>query len=132
MELLMATINVYEQIGYNIRQKRKKLGLTQGELSCKVFMSRPSIVLLESGKQKTTIENIYRFAEVLDCNVSDIFPSYYRIQEQEESIIDSVINTIGGKVEGKPISALNFLQRIRILVSKEKKLNRMVEALKGL
>lgn len=59
------------QIGHNIRERRKELGLTQGDLAKDLF-SVQSISLIERGKLKVSPEKLATLAERLHCSVDDL------------------------------------------------------------
>lgn len=65
---------IYEEIGQRIRKLRKSRHLTQSQLAEKVKMSRPSISLIESGKQKTSIKRLYLFNTALECSIYLLLP----------------------------------------------------------
>ena len=60
------------QIGHKIKTKRRKLGITQADLSKKLSISPSYLNLMESGKRKINVDLILKIAEELNVDVSDI------------------------------------------------------------
>ena len=60
------------QIGHKIKAKRKKLGITQANLSKKLFISPTYLNLMESGKRKINVDLLLKIADELNVNISDI------------------------------------------------------------
>ena len=60
------------QIGYKIRTKRRKLGITQASLSKKVSISPSYLNLIESGKRKVNVDLLLKLANELNIEISDI------------------------------------------------------------
>lgn len=50
---------IYEFIGNRIRETRRKKGLSQDDLAKLSHLERPSIVLIERGRQKLPIDRLY-------------------------------------------------------------------------
>jgi len=66
----MTQINL--QIGYKIRTKRRKLGVTQVNLSKKLSISPSYLNLIESGKRKVNVDLLLKLANELNIEISDI------------------------------------------------------------
>ena len=61
------------EIGKNIRELRKKKGLTQDELAKKLFVTRQTISNYENGSTKPDPDMITRLAEALDTDANAMF-----------------------------------------------------------
>jgi len=61
-----------QQISHKIKTKRRKLGITQANLSKKLFISPTYLNLMESGKRKINLDMLVKIASELNINVSDI------------------------------------------------------------
>ena len=61
-----------QQIGHRIKIKRKKLGITQADLSKKLSISPTYLNLMESGKRKIDLDLLLKMAKELNVDVSDI------------------------------------------------------------
>ena len=66
----MTQINL--QIGHKIRIKRRKLGVTQANLSKKLSISPSYLNLIESGKRKVNVDLLLKLANELNIEISDI------------------------------------------------------------
>ena len=60
------------QIGNKIKTKRRKLGITQVDLSKKLSISPSYLNLMESGKRKINMDLLLKMASELNVDVSDI------------------------------------------------------------
>ena len=60
------------QIGHKIRTKRRKLGITQIDLSKKLSISASYLNLIESGKRKVNVDLLLKLANELNIEISDI------------------------------------------------------------
>ncbi len=60
------------QIGHKIKTKRRKLEITQAELSKKLLISPSYLNLMESGKRKISLDLLVKMASELNVEVSDI------------------------------------------------------------
>lgn len=56
----------YAAIGGRIREARKNVGLTQAELGEILDLSQPAINTIESGRVSLTLDNLFKFSEVLE------------------------------------------------------------------
>lgn len=60
--------------GLKLRQQRKKAGITQNELAEKAGVTRIYIGLIERGETSITLEKVYRLADALGCQLTDLLP----------------------------------------------------------
>ena len=63
---------INQQIGHKIKAQRKKIGITQADLSKKLYISPTYLNLMESGKRKIDLDLLLKIAEQLNVDVSDI------------------------------------------------------------
>jgi len=76
------------QIGRNIRERRKQLGLTQSDLAQGLF-SVQSISLIERGKLKINPETLATLASRLRCEVDDLL----LMHDLQEDWLDELLRT---------------------------------------
>ena len=60
------------QIGYKIKTKRRKLGISQTDMSKKLSISASYLNLIESGKRKINVDLLLKLADELGIEISDI------------------------------------------------------------
>jgi len=60
------------QIGYKIKTKRRKMGITQADLSKKISISPSYLNLIESGKRKVNVDLLLKLTSELNIEISDI------------------------------------------------------------
>jgi len=63
---------INQQIGHKIKAKRKKLGITQVDLSKRLSISPTYLNLMESGKRKIDLDLLLKISNILNLDASDI------------------------------------------------------------
>ena len=63
---------INQQIGHRIKTKRRKIGITQAELSKKLSISPSYLNLMESGKRKINLDLLLKISNELNLEISDI------------------------------------------------------------
>ncbi|MER3384915.1 helix-turn-helix domain-containing protein [Pectobacterium aroidearum] len=58
-----------EEVGARIFERRKMLGITQGDVAEKLQVSSAAISLWEKGKAIPTSEKLYNLADILQCEI---------------------------------------------------------------
>lgn len=61
-------------LGTMILARRKKVGLTQHELSAKCGLGRAQIANIEGGRSDIPTKTLIKIAEALDCRPGDLLP----------------------------------------------------------
>lgn len=87
---------VYYKIGTIIRRIRKELGMTQADLARKVGLKRPSMVLIEKGKQRLSVYRLYRIAWAMNVSHKKLLPKVSR-NEMKNYEIDRIYNSLARK-----------------------------------
>ncbi len=62
------------EFGKNLRQLRTEQQLSQQELADSTGLSRVYIGEIERGAKNITLEKVYLFARVLNCNLDKLLP----------------------------------------------------------
>ncbi len=75
-------------IGENVRQLRRKLGLTQKVLAKKLGMNRSSLVQIERGKRKVSVEELIKFAYMMNVGVDQLINPDLKPEEVIEPAIE--------------------------------------------
>lgn len=76
---------LYSILGARLKQRRIRLGLTQGDLADMVSISRTSIANIEQGRQRLPIHVLIELSISLQSNVSDFIPNSEELLDQSES-----------------------------------------------
>ena len=63
---------INQQIGHKIKTQRRKLGITQADLSKRLSISPAYLNLMESGKRKIDFDLLLKIANEIKVNVLDI------------------------------------------------------------
>ena len=97
---------IYKEIGKRIQKYRILSGLTQESLATQMGLTRTSVVHIENGNQRLTIDKLYKISEILNVNIDKLLPkiedkgpldsvSKERISEKTQKQIISLIKTKG-------------------------------------
>lgn len=68
-------MKLYESIGNNIRCIRKQRGMHHNEVAEAIGVTRASVVNIEKGRQRISIDKLLKLCELFGCNAMDILPS---------------------------------------------------------
>ena len=81
---------LYFYIGKRLIQMREQKGVNQTELADKAGIGRTTVVNIENGHQRITIEVLYKIAYVLDCEPGDLLPHVSRriLQTKQEAFME--------------------------------------------
>jgi transcriptional regulator with XRE-family HTH domain len=84
---------LYRLVGERIASARLGTGLSQNKLSKKLGLSRVSIVNIEKGRQRPPLHVLWKIAEALGTEITDLIPSLIQIANTEAGVhLDS--NTV--------------------------------------
>ena len=64
---------IKERIGVQIKELRKKNGLSQEKFALKIGMDRTYFASVENGKRNISIINLEKIAKGLDLSLSELF-----------------------------------------------------------
>lgn len=78
----MQDLELYIEIGKNIRRRRKEQMLTQEALANSVESSSQYISRIERGQVGPSLEFLYKLAAALCCSVYSLIPASYPVQTQ--------------------------------------------------
>jgi transcriptional regulator with XRE-family HTH domain len=93
---------IYQQIGANVRLKRRHLQWSQERLSEMLRISRGAVANIEAGRQRIFIHQLFAIASALGSKLDDLLPPL------SSQTISSDLNTL-------PIPAdLNQRQKVQI------------------
>jgi len=96
-------IDIREILAANIKENRRKMGLTQEKLAEKINMSLHYLAMLELARKFPSGEMLERLAEALEIDPHELFtvaPSPQNELEQlRKEIKDDIKNTFGERLE---------------------------------
>lgn len=95
----MISENFYQVVGEKLRICRKNAGLDQETLSRHLNLSRTSIINIEKGRQRISLEQAWEAAEILGVSISDLLPASQSssIDEWASKIADAEVGSKAGK-----------------------------------
>lgn len=67
-----------KQIGSNIKNRRKSVGITQEQFGFMIDLTRASIINIETGRSSTTLEKFLQMCYVLSCHPNDLLPTDFK------------------------------------------------------
>jgi transcriptional regulator with XRE-family HTH domain len=89
-----------EIFAYNLKEKRRKSGLTQAQLAEKVNVSTHHIGMLEIARNYPTLELVERIADTLDIEIYELFIDPLSPHEELERLYQTIANDIEELVAG--------------------------------
>ena len=75
MSIMSDITNIFEEIGAEIRTRRKRLGMTQLDVAEMTGLQRQTISRVESGNSSVTIASVERIATVVGLDLM-VVPKY--------------------------------------------------------
>ena len=96
---------LYKIVGTRIKAARKKLNLSQEQLSEKVDISRASISNIEIGRHQPPLHILYKIASALHLDIQFFLPTLYDIREEIDS---TSLSEILGKEDLNEKSRINI------------------------
>lgn len=84
--------SIYKEVGENIRRIRRKLELTQDDLSQQLTLTRTAITHIEAGTQGITLLQLGQIAVALNSSVLELLPK--SLLEQQTSVEKAISNTV--------------------------------------
>ena len=99
-----------KDIKKNLKERRRKAGLSQESMAEKLDMSRITYLHMESGDTKLINENLFKAAEVLDCKAEELVLGYttsgmndMKIKDLEQEIAELHEETVRLKAENEDL-----------------------------
>lgn len=87
-------VSIQEVFARNLRENRRKCGLTQAALAEKSNVSTHYVALIEMARNIPKVEVIERFAKVLNIEVYELFLVHHskasELDEMHQTIIDDI------------------------------------------
>jgi len=89
------TVSIRETFAKNLRENRRKCGLTQAQLAEKAEISHHYLAMVELARNIPKVETIERLAKALDVEVYKLFiVPLYPDTEEEKKYYGTVISSI--------------------------------------
>jgi transcriptional regulator with XRE-family HTH domain len=83
-----------ETFAYNLKEKRRKSGLSQTNLAEKVYVSTHHIAMIEIARNFPTLDLVERIADVLNIEVYELFIDPLSPHEELQRLYQTVANDI--------------------------------------
>jgi transcriptional regulator with XRE-family HTH domain len=64
---------ITEEFGATVRERRKRLGLSQEDLASRAALHRTYVGMIERGEKNVTLRNIEKLSRALNCSMADLF-----------------------------------------------------------
>jgi transcriptional regulator with XRE-family HTH domain len=77
---------LYPLIGERVARARDVAGLSQVELARAVGVARTSITNLEGGRQRVTLDHLFKIAQALGVELRDLIPSNTEVQKVDDAV----------------------------------------------
>lgn len=72
--------SIAKYIGLKIKEHREVNGITQEELGVLLNLSRISILNMESGRHRASVDNLFYICGIFKCQITDLFPPIKAVQ----------------------------------------------------
>ena len=113
------TVRVGEILAYNLKEKRRKCGFSQGQLAEKVEVSTHHIGMIEIARDFPTLDLVERIAGALDIEIYELFVNPLSTHEELERLYQTVANDIDRVVSEAVEKALSGKRKKQAPVSKK-------------
>jgi transcriptional regulator with XRE-family HTH domain len=106
---------LYRLIGERISSARTSVGLSQNKLAKKLDLSRVSIVNIEKGRQRPPVHVLWKIAEALGIEITDLIPSLAQIANAETSVHldDTTVSMIEDAANDDPATLRRLTEFIK-------------------
>jgi transcriptional regulator with XRE-family HTH domain len=94
---------LYVQIGKQIRDRRRKKGITQERLAELASLTRTSITNIEKGRQKLPIHTLYALANALGAEATELLPD---LRKSKDDVLERKVLKDLSKKEVKWVEAV--------------------------
>ena len=81
-------------LGGNIAERRTQLGMSQEKLAEQVGITQESLSRMEQGVIGPKLERVQSFAEVLGCEVADLFRTVPQDADSRAAMIADMLRTL--------------------------------------
>ena len=110
----------YKVLGDRIKKLRKKLNISQDELAKELgFVSRISIVQIESGKQKISLHTLIELSDILNTTLSGLLPPLTKSKKTISSNLVKQLSKELAKETSDPITHEKLESFIRLSTLKK-------------
>ena len=92
--------SIAKYIGTKIREHREANGIKQEELGILLQLSRVSILNMENGRHRPSVDNLFLLCGIFKCQITDLFPP---------------IKAVNFTFEEKNIKVIKKVRKIKIL-----------------
>lgn len=102
-----------KKVGYKIKELRSQRGISQIELAKKIGLSQTNLSNIERGRTTTTLQNLFKIQDVLQCRMADFF-------EDDAVLVDDAAVDAAENSSVSIDDAIKVLQLIKELSIKNK------------
>lgn len=106
---MLDTDRLYAEIGKRVRRIRETQTprMSQEDLARILNLKRTSITNIESGRQKITIDTLYRLCEHFGLEISEVMPPATEFRPQARSVV------VGGRSVDLGVKTATLVARLR-------------------
>ena len=98
---------VKKNISFNIKTKRKLLGLTQAQLGKRINIDQRQVAYLEGGNSMPSLKTLCKLVEIFDCQLYELFIFKTNIEEKKQLIAE-----IRNAIDRSYVEDLKLLNKI--------------------
>ena len=78
-------------LGNKILEYRKKAGLSQEELGCKLNVTRQSVSLWENNQAQPSLDNLIALAKIFNVSISELCGENEEIDKKSNDVVDEAL-----------------------------------------
>ena len=99
----------YILVGEKIRFQRKKAGMDQETLSRHLNLSRTTIINIEKGRQRLSLEHAWLAAKIFDISIEDLLP------QNETKTVDEWVAEVkkAGASRTEKKGVINWISKVK-------------------
>lgn len=83
-----------KKFGAAVRERRRRLGLSQESLAQKADLHRTYLCDVERGRRNLSLESIGRIASGLNCSLAELFSGFTDVNATETSLVSTERNSV--------------------------------------
>jgi transcriptional regulator with XRE-family HTH domain len=107
-------VKLYKAVGATIKQLRQKQNLNQDEFGKRIGLERTSVTNIEHGRQKVTVETLYRISESFELeSISSLLPSIKDVLQDKHTVTEQKEITSGASRTVVGTKTFDAIQRRR-------------------
>lgn len=105
---------LYAELGRRIQRYRRMQSplMNQESLAKRVGLTRTSVTNIERGRQKVTLDTVYRLCEVFGISIAELMPALNEVTAESISVEAGQSVTVAGQTYALPDKVAQSVRRL--------------------